>query len=60
MIVIGGGVSNAWELFIETTYDEACRRTFHAPMERAKIQWGSLKDDAGILGASYLALQSRS
>ena len=60
MVVIGGGVSNAWDLFIETTYEEARRRAFHAPMEVAKIERGSLKDDAGILGASYLALQNQS
>ena len=59
MVVIGGGVSNAWDLFIETTYKEARKRAFKAPMERASIERGSLKDDAGILGASYLALQSK-
>lgn len=60
MVVIGGGVSNAWDLFIDTTYKEARRRAFHAPMERASIERGSLKDDAGILGAAYLALQRQS
>lgn len=55
MVVIGGGVSNAWDLFIDTTYKEARKRAFHAPMERASIERGSLKDDAGILGAAYLA-----
>ena len=59
MVVIGGGVSNAWDLFIDTTYAEARKRAFHAPMELAKIERGSLKDDAGILGASYLAFQSQ-
>ncbi len=60
MVVIGGGVSNAWDLFIDTTYSEAKKRAFHAPIERASIERGSLKDDAGILGASYLAFQIRS
>ncbi|MCK5709206.1 MAG: ROK family protein [Deltaproteobacteria bacterium] len=58
MVVIGGGVSNAWDLFIETTYKEAHRRAFRAPMKRAKIQRGILRDDAGILGSAYLALKS--
>ncbi|MEM7007950.1 MAG: ROK family protein [Thermodesulfobacteriota bacterium] len=58
MIVIGGGVSNAWDLFISTLSEEAHRRGFRAPMKRAQIMRTKLKDDAGILGASYLALQS--
>ena len=58
MVVIGGGVSNAWDLFINTTIEEAKKRAFRAPMQRAKIEKGSLKDDAGILGSVYLALHN--
>ena len=58
MVVIGGGVSNAWDLFIDTAYEEAHRRAFRAPMERAKIERAHLRDDAGILGAAYLAFHS--
>ncbi len=60
MVVIGGGVSNAWDLFIDTTYKEAHKRAFRAPMEKAKIERGLLGDDAGILGSGYLALHSSS
>lgn len=56
MVVIGGGVSNAWDLFIDTAYEEAKKRAFRAPMERAKIERALLRDDAGILGSVYLAL----
>ncbi len=58
MVVIGGGVSNAWDLFINTTIEEAKKRAFRAPMQRAEIKKGLLKDDAGILGSVYLALHS--
>jgi glucokinase len=58
MVVIGGGVSNAWDLFIDNTYEEARRRAFRAPMKRTKIQRGLLRDDAGILGSAHLALKS--
>ena len=58
MVVIGGGVSNAWDLFIDKTYEEARRRAFRAPMKRTKIQRGLLRDDAGILGSAHLALKS--
>ena len=60
MVVIGGGVSNAWDLFIHTTYTEAKKRAFRAPMERATIERALLRDDAGILGSVYLALHTRS
>lgn len=60
MVVIGGGVSNAWDLFIHNTYTEAKKRAFRAPMERAKIERALLRDDAGILGSVYLALHRRS
>jgi len=58
MVVIGGGVSNAWDLFIDTTYKEARRRAFRDPMKRAKIERSLLRDDAGILGSAHLALKS--
>jgi len=60
MVVIGGGVSNAWDLFIDATYEEAHRRAFRAPMKRAKIKKGLLGDDAGILGSAHLAFKSYS
>ncbi len=58
MVVIGGGVSNAWDLFVHTTIEEAKKRAFRGPMDRVKIQRGLLLDDAGILGSVYLALHS--
>lgn len=60
MVVIGGGVSNAWELFYETTNDEGHKRAFRGPMKTAKIIRSHLKDDAGIMGSSYLAFNRRS
>ncbi|MGB2691560.1 MAG: ROK family protein [Thermodesulfobacteriota bacterium] len=60
IVVIGGGVSNAWDLFMDAAYKEAHKRAFRAPIERAKIKRGSLRDDAGILGSVYLAIHRRS
>jgi len=56
-IVIGGGISNAWDLFIEHARTELFRRGLRAPVERAQILKGELGDDAGILGASYLGFR---
>ena len=57
MIVIGGGVANAWDLFIGAAQEEAKNRGFRAPMEKLSIKKSLLGDDAGILGAGYLALK---
>lgn len=56
-VVIGGGISNAWDLFIEHARSELFRRGLRAPVKRAQILRGELGDDAGILGASYLAFR---
>jgi glucokinase len=58
MIVIGGGVSQAWEMFIGKTLTELKRRALRAPAERVKVMKNVLGDDEGIIGASYLALNA--
>ncbi|MHB8172860.1 MAG: ROK family protein [Nitrospirota bacterium] len=57
-IVIGGGLSGAWELFIGPLKEEVRARAFKIPAERCGIIRGRLKDDAGILGAVGLALKT--
>ncbi|HUJ16409.1 MAG TPA: ROK family protein [Nitrospirota bacterium] len=56
MIVIGGGVKDAWELFIGSTREEVMRRAFQVPAERTEIVPSMLGDDAGIVGAAATAL----
>ncbi|MEP6848235.1 MAG: ROK family protein [Acidobacteriota bacterium] len=58
IIVIGGGVAGAWDLFIERTREEIIRRAFREPAERVKLVRAKLGDDAGILGAARLALSA--
>lgn len=57
MIVLGGGVKDAWQLFINATQEEVMRRAFKVPAERTKIVPSLLGDDAGMVGAAALALQ---
>jgi len=57
VIVIGGGVSAGWDLFIEPLQSEILRRAFQHPGERVKLMRSELGDDAGILGAAFLASQ---
>jgi glucokinase len=55
MIVIGGGVAAAWDLFIGPVRAEVNERAFREPAERVKIVRAELGDDAGILGAARSA-----
>lgn len=56
-IVIGGGAAEGWDLFIDATRTEIKRRAFREPAERAKIVRATLGNDAGIVGAAFLAFQ---
>jgi glucokinase len=57
-IVIGGGLTGAWDLFIGPLKEEVKARAFKIPAKRCRIVRGKLKDDAGILGAAGLALKT--
>lgn len=54
-IVIGGGASAGWDLFIDHLTSEMKYRAFPDPAERVRIMRSELGDDAGILGAAFLA-----
>ncbi len=56
VISIGGGVAQAWDLFIEETRRQIKLRAFQQPAERVKLVRSRLGDNAGILGAARLAL----
>lgn len=58
MIVIGGGVMDAWSLFIGPLTREVKQRAFEVPAERAVIMPARLGGDAGIVGAAAAALGS--
>lgn len=55
VIVIGGGASAGWDLFIHHVQEQIRKRAFREPADRAKIVRALLGDDAGILGAARLA-----
>ena len=54
-VVVGGGLSNAWELFIGKTLEEAKRRCLGGATSKLKIKRAALGDDSGVLGACYVA-----
>src|SRR6266404_5121627 len=55
MIVIGGGVASAWELFQKHMHREIAERAFPVPAREVKVVPGECGDDAGLLGAAHLA-----
>ena len=55
IIVIGGGVAEAWDLFIGHVRDEIASRAYSEPAKRAKLVPAALGDDAGLLGAARIA-----
>jgi glucokinase len=58
MIVIGGGVSAAWELFASPAQAEVLRRAFRVPAQRCRIVRAERGDDAGLVGAAWLAFEN--
>jgi len=59
MIVIGGGVSAAWDLFARDARAEVMKRAFPVPARRCQIVRAECGDDAGSLGAAWLAFATR-
>src|SRR5262249_12668304 len=57
MIIIGGGVVNAWELFAKHMHQEIGARVFPDPAREVKIVPAQCGDDAGLLGAAHLAFR---
>lgn len=54
-VVVGGGLSGAWELFIGKTLEEAERRCLGGADRGIRIKRAVLGDDSGVLGACYVA-----
>lgn len=55
VIVIGGGVANGWELFEKHMHQQVIERAFPLPASSVKIVQGRCGDNAGLLGAAWLA-----
>jgi len=55
IFVIGGGLSNGWELFEQHMHQQVIERAFPLPARSVKITRAECGDDAGFLGAARLA-----
>jgi glucokinase len=56
IILVGGGVSRAGRVLLDPARDEARRMVFPPLRDRLRVRRAALGDDAGVLGAAYLAL----
>jgi glucokinase len=54
-IIVGGGVSESFDLFAPAIRREIDARAFHLPSARLKLLKGELGDNAGIMGAAAAA-----
>ena len=59
-VAIGGGLSGAADLFLDTAIAEAGSRALPALWERATVQVAQGGNTAGVIGAGLLALQEHS
>ncbi len=55
MIVVGGGLTNAWDIIYPVTLKEVQKRALSEMAKRVKIVRASLGDNSGIIGAAGIA-----
>lgn len=55
IIVIGGGLSNGWDLFEKQMNKQIIERAFPVPAQSVTISPARCGDNAGLLGAGWLA-----
>lgn len=56
-IILTGGLTGAWDIYIQEAMKEASRRTFKELYDTVKIVPSTLMDDAGIVGSAGLVFQ---
>jgi glucokinase len=59
-IILSGGLTGAWDIYVQEAIKEASRRAFKELSDRVNIIPSLLKDDAGIVGAAGLVFHSSS
>ena len=54
-VLVGGGLVNAWEVFIDLLMSELQRRLTLVPSSEVRVVRAKLGDEVGALGAAYFA-----
>jgi glucokinase len=53
-IILAGGLTGAWDIYVQEAISEASKRAFHELFEKVKIRRSLLGDDAGVIGSAGL------
>jgi glucokinase len=56
-VILAGGLTGAWEIYVEEAKKEASKRAFKGLFEKVRIIPSSLGGDAGIVGAAGIAFR---
>jgi glucokinase len=59
-VILGGGLTGAWDIYVQEAMKEASRRAFKELCEGVKIIPSRLMDDAAIVGSAGLVFRSMS
>lgn len=59
LVIIGGGVTNAGELFMRPLQDRVAKETGNIQTRQVDMRMASLGDHAGLMGALALAIRQR-
>lgn len=57
-IILAGGLTGAWNIYVQEAIREASRRAFKDLFDRVKIIPSSLEDNAGIIGSACLVFSN--
>lgn len=56
--ILAGGLTNAWDIYIEEAIKEAEKRAFNGLFRREMVLRSSITEDAGLIGAALYALHT--
>lgn len=56
-IILAGGLTGAWDIYVQEAIREASKRAFHEFFEKVKIRRSLLDDEAGVIGSAGLVFQ---
>jgi glucokinase len=57
-VVLSGGLTGAWDIYVQEAMKEASKRALRELFERVRIIPSLLKDDAGVIGAAGLVFRA--
>jgi len=57
-IILSGGLTGAWEIYVQKAIKEASKRAYKSLIDKAKIIPALLMDDAGVIGSAGLVFRS--